>query len=269
MTRSKRSASLPRPVSVILSSPRASRDDYYHQRTHGGHIIMHPSHRRRASSTGSLAEAANLVATSRQYSATLASLLSMGYSKQRAEEALWKHPNKAAAYLEHQDHAGQDILVSDCEWCIPWLGLAHMIEVGSPPKPKPKPQFKSEPAAPRKIEKPILVENPRDSGGGTTSLPRAKQDTPSPSKTDDSAKTRVDHSTPTKKNRKSMQSQTSTSQASVYSQETTTDSIVPVIGHANGENCQICKTAVGGVCQWSDWGWEHGKWEYEFFNEDD
>lgn len=182
----------------------------------------------------------------------------MGYSKQRAEEALWKHPTKAAAYLEHQDHASQDILVDDCEWCIPWLGLAHMIEVGSPPKPKPKPQPKPD-STPRTIEKPILVENPRS---GSTAIVPAKQDTPSPSKTDDSEGTKVDHLTPTKK-RLSM-----LSQRSAYSQETTTDSIVPVIGHANGENCQICKTAVGGVCQWSDWGWEHGRWEHEFLNGD-
>lgn len=226
---------------------------------------MHPSHRRRASSAGSLAEAANLLATRNQYSATLTSLVSMGYSKQRAEEALWKHPTKAAAYLEHQDHAGQDILINDCEWCIPWLGLAHMIEVGSPPKPKPKHQPKPETAtaAPKKIEKPILVENPRE-GGSTPAPPAtAKQDTPSPSKTADSEDTKVGTVTPTKKKqRKSVLSQTS-----AYSQETTADSIVPVIGHANGENCQICKTAVGGVCQWSDWGWEHGKWELEFFND--
>lgn len=189
----------------------------------------------------------------------------MGYSKQRAEEALWKHPTKAAAYLEHQDHAGQDILIGDCEWCIPWLGLAHMIEVGTPPKPKLKPQPKPETvtAAPTKIEKPILVENPRD-GGSTPAPAAAKQDTPSPSKTEDSEATKVGITTPTKKSkRKSMLSQTS-----AYSQETAADSIVPVIGHANGENCQICKTAVGGVCQWSDWGWEHGKWELEFFNEE-
>lgn len=282
--RPKRSTSLSRPVSVVLSSPvslsRASqhaspplsypssgvsKEAYYHQRTNGGHILMHPSHRRRASSAGSLAEAANLLATRNQYTATLTSLVSMGYSKRRAEEALWKHPTKAAAYLEHQDHAAQDLLVDDCDWCIPWLGLAHLIEVGSAPKkpvPKPKPQERTRPdSASRQVEKQRLFSSTRESGSAA-GLP-AKQDTPSPSKTDDSEDTEVSVSTPTKKRTSVL------SHAGVYSQDTTADSIVPVIGHANGESCQICLSAVGGVCQWSDWGWEHGKWEHEFYNEDD
>lgn len=289
LTGSRRSSSLPRrALSAMLSSPgstrhqsprspppayhsptRASHDGHCHQRTLGDHIVIHPSHRRRASSTGSLAEAATLLATRNQYSATLSSLIAMGYPKQRAEEALWKHPTRAAAYLEHQDHAGQDVLISDCEWCIPWLGLAQMIEVGSPPKPKPKLQQRPE-TAPKTIEKPILVENPRERGTASdlpTKLPvNGKEQPTTPPPLGDSESPRVNESTSTR--RKSTASQTSISLASVYSQDTTTDSIVPVVGHATGENCQVCKTAVGGVCQWSDWGWEHGRWEREFFNDD-